>query len=316
MQGLAPTLLVFLGLTAQIQANLVVVGGSPDATQYLSSVEIITSTGSCSGKIPDFPLPIHSLVGTFLESTQEIMACGGKVEGDQLPQTGKCFTYNFDTEEWSPSEPMLSPKKSSTITKAGGKIYVIGGEEGPTVLDTVESYDEALGKWSSEATIPAKLKNACAVGLPDGRILLSGGSGGTPNGAFLFDPESNEWGPTQSSTFGRADHSCMLYNYKGSDGVLIAAGQSTPLATNQVEFYDLATSEWTTLDPMLVTRFGQEMGNLDDLPTVIGGFINVPVSQYDGSAWMDREDLALKTPRSWFALIEVPSELADRKSVV
>lgn len=131
---------------------------------------------------------------------------------------------------------MLSPKKSSTITKAGGKIYVIGkddpetflnqltwkpfdiagGEEGPTVLDTVESYDEALGKWSSEATIPAKLKNACAVGLPDGRILLSGGSGGTPNGAFLFDPESNEWGPTQSSTFGRADHSCMLYNYKGN----------------------------------------------------------------------------------------------------
>lgn len=103
----------------------------------------------------------------------------------------------------------------------------------------------------------------------------------------------------------------MAVKISGSDGVLIAAGQSTPLATNQVEFYDLATSEWTTLDPMLVTRFGQEMGNLDDLPTVIGGFINVPVSQYDGSAWMDREDLALKTPRSWFALIEVPSELAN-----
>ncbi|XP_059090568.1 kelch-like ECH-associated protein 1 [Tigriopus californicus] len=311
MQVLAPALLVLLGLAIQIQANLVVIGGSPDAAQFLSSVEIVTPTGSCAGNIPDFPVPIHSLVGTFLESSQEIMACGGMVEGNELPQTGDCYKYNFELQQWSPSEPLLSPRSSSTIAKANGKIYVIGGEQGSYVLDTVESYDETSETWSEEIAIPAKLKNPCAVGLSDGRILLSGGSGGTPNGAFLYHPESNEWEATQPSTFGRADHSCMLYNYEGSEGVLIAAGQSTPLATNQVEFFDPSTSEWTTLEPMLGTRFGQEMGNLEALPTVIGGYFNAPISQYDGIAWLDREDLALKTARSWFGLIEVPSDLVN-----
>lgn len=74
-----------------------------------------------------------------------------------------------------------------------GIVYVVGGvrRNARDVLEAVadvEAYNPLTNTWSDRAPMPRPLAPATAIGLPDGRIFVTGS-----DQAFAYSPMSNTW---------------------------------------------------------------------------------------------------------------------------
>src|SRR5438034_566138 len=90
--------------------------------------------------------------------------------------------------------------------------------------------------------------------LPDGKVLVTGGSNGinvitTPE---LYDPASGTWTGTGSLVVARYRHTATLL----ADGKVLVAGglDNSNNATKSAELYDPATATWTETGSMAVGR--------------------------------------------------------------
>lgn len=103
------------------------------------------------------------------------------------------------------------------------------------------------GAWTSiSAALPTPVRDATAVALNDGRVLLAGGYGPTgPIGdATIYDPASDSFTAAAPMLVPRSGHTATLL----ADGrVLVTGGSPLPSspATNHSELYDPVANTWT-----------------------------------------------------------------------
>jgi hypothetical protein len=83
---------------------------------------------------------------------------------------------------------------------------------------------------------------ASAVRLQDGRVLVSGGTGG--RGAELFDPATGTWTATGDMVEVRSQHATILLP---SGEVLAAGGTAGSEPSLAAELYDPATGTWRSI---------------------------------------------------------------------
>ena len=110
-----------------------------------------------------------------------------------------------------------------------GKVYLFGGGDPPTA--TVEQIDltSTTPVWRYMASMSAPRRQHNATLLPDGRVLITGGSSGsgfdnasTPvYYAELYDPATNTWTRLSSNTVYRGYHATALLL---PDGRVLSAG--------------------------------------------------------------------------------------------
>src|SRR5215469_6497710 len=87
---------------------------------------------------------------------------------------------------------------------ANGEVLVLGGANSMAAEQSAELYNPATGKWTLIGNPdPAGLFGYESVLLPDGNVLVAGGSilgtgGKTTNSAALFNPSTGAWTPTGS----------------------------------------------------------------------------------------------------------------------
>jgi N-acetylneuraminic acid mutarotase len=132
----------------------------------------------------------------------------------------------------------------------GGKIYLVGGFEEPSISNVVnlsitpvvEEYDASTDKWSSKASMPVGLHHV-GVGVVGGRLYVIGGykqSGlsvwGPVATLYAYDPAANAWTelaamPTARGALSVSVHEGNLYAIGGFDAV---------------EVYDPAKNVWST----------------------------------------------------------------------
>lgn len=55
---------------------------------------------------------------------------------------------------------MLVRRSGACVNVYDGKIYVVGGHDGPDVLKSVEMYDPVYNKWTMIAELNAPRRNA------------------------------------------------------------------------------------------------------------------------------------------------------------
>ena len=126
-------------------------------------------------------------------------------------------TSNFGTRSYGPAVIL------------DGRVYLVGGGDPPTA--TVETLDlnVASPTWRYVASMSTPRRQHNATILPDGRVLVTGGSRGSgfDNAsspvlhAELYDPAANRWTRLASNTVYRGYHSTALLL---PDGRVLSAG--------------------------------------------------------------------------------------------
>ena len=120
----------------------------------------------------------------------------------------------------------------------------------------VEAY-AATGSWSDGASLITGREEHTATLLPDGNVLIAGGSDGRGKAlasAEVYNPATNRWTSVGSMATARTDHTATLLP---SGKVLVAGGQLGPdpfSSLSSTELYDPTTGSWSTAAPMIVSR--------------------------------------------------------------
>ena len=160
-----------------------------------------------------------------------VLACGGGPA--VLTDVTNPFTTNAKTWEYHlengthtllPGTMNDSRAFHNIVQLQDGRFMVIGGNQGPygsgsnyytKILNTCEIYDPATGTWSNTANMFKHRAGATALVLPDGRVIVAGGSEGNASNNLadvadllgtalktteIYNPATNSWtwGPNMS----------------------------------------------------------------------------------------------------------------------
>ena len=144
-------------------------------------------------------------------------------------------------------------------------------------------YDPALGSWTATAPLDPQGGIGAPTLLPDGRVLLSGGSinggispGGriTLNTAQLYDPAADRWLALPRMATSRSGHTATVLR----DGTVLVVGgmggygSGPSPATASAERFDPRTGRWTTVAPLPTPRGYHLAASLPDgRVLVVGG---------------------------------------------
>ncbi|HET9530101.1 MAG TPA: kelch repeat-containing protein [Blastocatellia bacterium] len=162
---------------------------------------------------------------TLLEEGKVLVA-GGCDDGDCNFFLGSAELYDPNTETWSLTGSLNTPRDNHTLTTLpDGNVLLPGGEVPGFSLNTVELYNPATGRWSYTGSLLNRRSLTPDTLLPSGQVLVAGG-----RSAELYDPATGKWNTTANLNTSRFGHTAtLLPNGK----VLVAGG-----ADNTAELYD------------------------------------------------------------------------------
>jgi N-acetylneuraminic acid mutarotase len=173
-------------------------------------------------------------------SDHRVLVIGGALAtgGRDVP-LAYCEVYDPGagaTGTWTPTGSLGTPRAGHEATVlAGGAVLATGGDPTglpvagavrATALDTAERYDPAAGTWTPVRSMPGGGRGRHrGVLLRSGRVLVTGGTGGTGSGAgfraaVIYDPAADAWTATGEQATGRAGFVAVALG----DGRVLAAG--------------------------------------------------------------------------------------------
>ncbi len=153
----------------------------------------------------------------------------------------------------TPGQMSIGRSGAATVLLPSGKVLIAGGIGGVSLvvpnLNTAEIYDPKLGTFIlSHGRLSAGREKATGTLLPNGKVLIAGGTGSTGAVAIadLYDPATDSFSPTATPmTTSRTEHTATLLK----DGTVLIAGgndaNSNSLAS--AEIFDPATNAFTAL---------------------------------------------------------------------
>jgi len=149
--------------------------------------------------IPKMPYARTNAGGGFINGKLYLVGGFAKFLGFDTP----VFIYNPATQKWSigatvPNEGQVY----GTAVVLNGKIYLIGGDSEFGSSTDVYVYDPAANTWEPAASYPESILLA-ACGAFNDEIYCAGGQGSGPgstavtvSAAYVYNPGSNTWSPT------------------------------------------------------------------------------------------------------------------------
>jgi N-acetylneuraminic acid mutarotase len=163
---------------------------------------------------------------------------------------------------WSTSVPLPLPRAGRpAVAAVNGKIYVIGGNDGSSIVNTTYIFDPTAGTWTLGSPMPAGRQNT-AVAVVNGFIHVIGGANpaGTPHtDHFVYNPASNSWvteaplpvATTQASAV--AYGSLIYFTGGGLAGVGAGPGVGANV-TSATYMFDDTSNTWATKASMPTAR--------------------------------------------------------------
>jgi hypothetical protein len=231
---------------------------------------------------------------TLLGDGTVLVAGGGKSgTASQLydPVSGQWVATGSMTIARSGPETSAANTAGYTATLLlDGRVLVAGGATAAVpggLLVDAEIYDPVAGRWSATGSMVHARANHTATLLPDGRVLVAGGSNPrrvsgpagpsatTFDSAEIYDPQTGTWTGTESMPEPRAFQTATLL----PDGTVLVAGGGSDeyVATlSTTAAYDPRTGRWMSTGNLSMARVGCTATVLPDGSVLIaGGYLAV-----------------------------------------
>ena len=317
------------GLTATLLdgGEVVIVGGQQRISFRRTApkeAEVLSRDGSEWVKTEplDFERTFHT--ATLLDDGRLLVAGGSGREtvDDERPfwsrqDLATVEIYDHGSGQWSAASSMLIARQGARAALMGdGRVLVIGGASGFSVIEDAELYDSSSDRWVRAASMSVPRRFHTATMLTDGRVLVVGGEATETaySSAEIYDPETNSWTATADMARPRSGHAALLLE----DGrVMVVGGSDLGLSEGlgpetTAEVYDPEDGSWAVVATGLQPRRGHEMATISGgRVLVIGGedLVGLPVTMieiYDPASGQWAFAGSLPDGRSQLAVVEMP----------
>ncbi|HET7700566.1 MAG TPA: kelch repeat-containing protein [Candidatus Limnocylindria bacterium] len=253
-----------------------------------------------------------------LGSRERVVVAGGVVwEDEHWSPVDQVDVYDVKTRRWSAGRPLaIARSDHAAVALKDGRVAVIGGNIGTTLLASIEIYDPHTDAWVMGAPMPRPRTQHAAVTLRDGRVLVAGGidgDGGATATTFLYDPRSNTWeaGPRMAEP--RLQQATVLLP---SGDVLVAGGDGN--AAGSSELYLAHERRFVSAGLLAEPRLVAQAAALPDGRVVIAGGLPPRMTAYRPLASAEIWDpatlswsplAALAEGRAWGSLVSAGGAL-------
>ncbi len=187
----------------------------------------------------------------------------------------------FIIAAWFVLAPVITPRQEVSVAAANGKLYLIGGIAGTTVLSSVEEFSN--GRWRLVAPLPEPLHHSAAATIADSIYVIGGYrtlAFDPTNRVYRYDSTLDQWSRVADLPRARGAHAAAAIDGK----VYAAGGAQTP---RDLVVYDPATDRWSELASMPTGREHHAAAALDGKLYVAGGRLPVnrdAFERYDPAA--------------------------------
>ena len=198
--------------------------------------------------------------------------------------------YDPGSGSWTATTRMAEARFSHTATLLpDGMVLVAGGccsgrlPENVDSLTSAEMYDPVGGSWTTTGGLIEPRDSHTATLLPDGRLLVAGGSRSSGGGfgiepyplasVELYDPGSGSWTATGNMIGARQGTATLLLDGKvlvaGDSGYVLADGGYVQVSA---ELYDPGSGSWSATGKMIEARtYGHTATLLPDGRVLVAG---------------------------------------------
>jgi N-acetylneuraminic acid mutarotase len=256
-----------------------------------------------------------------LLSDGKVLVAGGA--NDASGALASAELYDPGSGSWTATGKMPTPRQGHTATLLpDGKVLVAGGTGSNngtgsnSALASAELYDPRSGSWTATGSMVTPRQFHTATLLPDGRVLVAGGTGNNVTGkplasAELYDPSSGSWTATGRMPTPRMLHTATLL----PDGnVLVAGGLDNNSASGKpplasAELYHPVSGSWTATGTMATPRSDFTATLLPDGKVLVAGGLH-------SGALAAAAELYDPGNGSWTATGNMPTPRADHTATL
>jgi N-acetylneuraminic acid mutarotase len=205
--------------------------------------------------------------GAVLLADGTVLVAGG-ADGNSAP-LARAALFDPASGLWTATGALHTPRRRHTVTVLDdGRVLAVGGTSAGAqfpapALAGAETYDPATRVWTVTDALHTARWGHSAVRLPDGSVLVAGGSAvrsaqsvGALRSAERFDPATGEWTEAAPMTDARTGHASVLLD----NGKVLVIGGGVPVdrtdeaALAFCELYDPDADEWTPTGSLLAPR--------------------------------------------------------------
>jgi N-acetylneuraminic acid mutarotase len=222
-----------------LKTGKVLMAGGDDDGAVLTSAKLYHPATNTWSTTASMKYAVYGATATLLKDGR-VLVTGGR-NANRYPNT-VAQVYDPTAGTWSQTARLPSPRCATTATLLpNGKVLLAGGQKGyqSGYLNTAVLYDPSTGTWSTTGSMADARSGIFAARLlPNGTVLVAGGSNGTTTlaSAEIYSPATGTWTRTAPMNTRRRAFGGMatvLTNGK----VLVAGGLNASGFLNTSELY-------------------------------------------------------------------------------
>lgn len=248
--------------------HVLAAGGTDRSRHFTAAAEIFDPRSGDWTRTGDMTVPRTGGAAILLPSGKVLVAGGQGRDTENIG--GRAEIYDPASGRWSAVASMPDPLGTSVhlLPQQDGAVLALGNSLWSTNL-VAETYDERTDTWNWHASSRSVRTAWTPVTLPDGRVLIAGGSLFSDTDrhyhalktALLFDPASDTWSGISSMSSPRAAASTV--SLSGGRVMLFGGYRSlkannTPATVSDIlpsaEIYDPAAAGWQSIAGMETAR--------------------------------------------------------------